>query len=157
MVCWGSKPPGAIIFSFEVDQVSESCACRKRFIVKLQPVVRPLDLQTWQIGWKQTNDKTSKTIKLICVNRGCSNRQNSYFALLTTLLMWMSSPYVVSTFTINKLWPVKLYADITTGSPSIQLVFSTVLRAILSRFYKTLYGDEYRVRKIVINWCKRHK
>ena len=27
----------------------------------------------------------------------------------------------------------------------------------LSRFYKTLYGGKYRVRKIVVNWCKRHK
>ena len=27
----------------------------------------------------------------------------------------------------------------------------------VSQFYKTLYGDKYRVRKIIVNWCKRHK
>ena len=38
-----------------------------------------------------------------------------------------------------------------TGSSSIQLVFSSVLRAMLSRFYKTLHGDKYRVCKIFVS------
>ena len=46
-----------------------------------------------------------------------------------------------------------------TGSPILELVFSPEQERCcrLSRFYKTLYGNKHRVRKIVANWCKQHK
>ena len=44
---------------------------------------------------------------------------------------------------------------VITGSQSSELVSDVSYR--LSRYYKTLYGNKYRVCKIVVNWCKRHK